>query len=159
IEWVGSLTYAGAASSDWLRARLRAEPTALILDGIDEFLTNHPTLGVADFRHMLSYLGAEYGKNPRLTVLLGVRSTLPGATSFAPDANHIFEVARLTAGQAARQFPSARSWLEGGQSEQIAKLLLTPLILAQLDVRNAPLPATRSELLNLALATIVEQSG
>jgi len=160
-EWFGGLTYAGAMSPEWLQARLRAEPVALIFDGVDEFLTNHPALGVADFRHMLAHLGGEYGANTRLTILLGVRSTQPGATTFASDANHVHEITRLTAGQAVRQFPSAKSWLEGGQNEQIAKLLLTPLILAQLDVRSAshaPMPATRSDLLNLALATIVEQS-
>ena len=107
-EWVGSLTFGGAVTVEWLRAKLKKEPVTLILDGVDEFLTNHPALGVADFRHMLSHLSADYEQNHRLTILLGVRSAQPGLASFASDANRIHEVMRLTSEQAAQRFPLRR---------------------------------------------------
>jgi len=160
-EWVGSLTFGGAVSVEWVRGRLKKEPVTLVLDGVDEFFTNHPAIGVADFRHMLSHLSADYEQNHRLTILLGVRSAQPGLASFASDANRIHEVMRLTSEQAAQRFPSASAFLASMKNEQLEKLLLTPLILAQLDVSrpaHVKRPATRSDVIHIALATIVEQS-
>jgi hypothetical protein len=159
-EWVGAITYAGSIDNEWVTAHLRGEPVVLILDGVDEFLTNHPSLGIADMRNMLGFLSAECGQNGRLTILLGVRSTQPGLVSFASDSNQVYEVLRLTTDQAIRQFPTASNWLDL-KTAQVEKMLLTPLILAQLDVRGpvgGPRPTTRTEIIQLALSTIVEQS-
>jgi serine/threonine protein kinase len=160
-EWVGSLTFGAAVTVEWLHARLKKEPVALIFDGVDEFLTNHQAIGVADFRHMLGHLSADYEQNHRLTMLLGVRSAQPGLASFASDASRIHEVMRLTSEQAAQRFPSASAFLASMKNEQLEKLLLTPLILAQLDVSrpaHVRRPATRSDVIHIALSTIVEQS-
>ena len=158
-DWFNDITYPRATGLEWLKARMRSEPVALIFDGIDEFIINHPGARIADFQHLISWLGTEYRQNGRLTIICGARSTQPGLPALG--SNNIREILRLTPAQARRQFPAAASWLAAWASASIQKLLLTPLILAQLDTRQPPLPLgerTTSDVLGLALTTIIEQS-
>lgn len=158
-DWFNDTTYSGAIGSEWIRGRLRSAPVVLIFDGVDEFITNHPTLSISDFQQMLAFLGSEYRQNASLTVVFGVRSTQPGLSSLA--SSNIHEVLRLTTAQAVRQFPAAASWLGAGSDAQIKKLLFTPLILARLNTRRPPSmlrPSTNGEVILLALTTIIEQS-
>ncbi|HWU88425.1 MAG TPA: serine/threonine-protein kinase [Kofleriaceae bacterium] len=158
-DWFNDTTYAGAVGIEWLKARLRSEPMVLILDGIDEFIANHPSLGISDFQQLLAFLGTEYRKNGWFTVVLGVRSTQPGLPILG--SNRVREILRLTTTQAMRQFPATSSWLSAAGDTPIEKLLLTPLILAQLNTRRPPAtlgPSTRGGVILLALTTIIEQS-
>ena len=158
-EWFNDITYTKAIEIDWIRARLRSEPVMLILDGIDEFITNHPTLSISDFQQMLAFVGSEYHQNGWLTVVFGVRSTQPGLPLLT--SSNVHEILRLTTAQAMRQFPAASIWLSAGNDAAIKKLLFTPLILAQLNTRRPPSmlrPSTNGEVILLALTTIIEQS-
>jgi len=158
-DWFNDITYAKAIGIEWIRAHLRSEPVMLILDGIDEFITNHPTLGISDFQQMLAFIGSEYRQNGWLTVVFGVRSTQPGLPLLT--SSNVREILRLTAAQAMRQFPAASIWLSAGNDAAIKKLLFTPLILAQLNTRRPPSmlrPSTNGEVILLALTTIIEQS-
>ena len=158
-DWLSDVTYAGAIDIDWIKARLRSEPVLLIFDGVDEFITNHPALGIADFQQMLALLAAEYRQNRGLTIVLGVRSTQPGLPLLA--SSNIREILRLTAAQAVRQFPTTSAWLATAGDAPIQKLLSTPLILAQLAARRPPSnlsSSTHGDVLLLALTTIIEQS-
>jgi serine/threonine protein kinase len=158
-DWFNGTSYTGAVRRDWILACLRSEPVMLIFDGVDEFISNHPTLTISDFQRMLAFLGAEHRKNGWLTSVLGVRSTQPGLPLLA--SNNLREVLRLTTAQAMRQFPAASSWLIAGSPPPLHKLLSTPLILAQLHSRRpsaTPLASTSGEVILLALTTIIEQS-
>lgn len=158
-HWFNDITYADAIGIEWLRARLRSDATVLILDGVDEFITNHPALSISDFQQMLAFLGSEYRQNRGLTVVLGVRSTQPGLPALA--SSNVREVLRLTTAQAIRQFPATSAWLGTVGDVPIKKLLFTPLILAQLNTRRPPSnlrPSTHGEVVLLALTTIIEQS-
>ncbi len=161
--WAGSITYKSAGRAEWLMERLRSEPTLLILDGVDEFLTNHPSFGPADVRQMLHHMRTSYGENQQLTILLGIRSSQPSLTSLASETSHLYEILRLTDAQADTFFPAAREWMSGISDAQVKRLLLTPLLLAQLDSRvSRPAPGqvtTRAQVLENVLSTIVEQSG
>ena len=108
-DWFNDITYADAIRIDWIKARLRCEPVMLIFDGIDEFLTNHPALRMADFQQVLAFLGSEYRQNGWLTIVCGVRSTQPGLPLLG--SSNLREVLRLTTAQAIRQFPTASNWL------------------------------------------------
>ena len=157
--WMNDVTYADALGVDWLTQRLRTDAVVLIFDGVDELLANHPTLSIADFQQMLAFIAAEYRHNRWLSSVLGVRSTQPGLPLLA--SSNIREVLRLTAAQAARQFPATSAWLRSASDAPIKKLLSTPLILAQLNARRPPsnLQATTpGEVVMLALTTIIEQS-
>jgi tRNA A-37 threonylcarbamoyl transferase component Bud32 len=158
-DWFNDITFKGAIGIDWLRARLRSEPVMVIFDGIDEFLTNHPGLGISDFQQVLTFLRTEYRRNGWLTIVCGVRSTQPGLALLGPAS--IREVLRLTSAQAMRQFPQASNWISAGSDAPFQKLLYTPLILAQLNARRRPStlrPTTSGEVILLALTTIIEQS-
>lgn len=158
-KWFNDITYAEAVGLDWLRARLRADAATLIFDGIDEFIANHPTVGIADFQQMLAFFTTEYRQNSWLTVVLGVRSTQPGLPLLG--SSNVREVLRLTPAQAVRQFPATSAWLSAASHASIQQLLFTPLILAQLNQRRAPSnlrPSTHGEVVSLALTTIIEQS-
>lgn len=162
-HWLESFTYAGAMRRDWLVRRLQTEPTLVILDGADEFLTNHPALGPADVRMLLHYMATSYAQNQRLSIVLGVRSSQPSLLSMASGSRYVYEILRLTPAQAETYFPAARDWVTSIQDAQVKGLLLTPLLLAHLDSRvSLPVPnqpATRAEILERVLLTIVEQSG
>jgi serine/threonine protein kinase len=158
-DWFNDTSYVRAFSADWIKSRLRSEPVVLIFDGVDEFITNHPTVRISDFQQVLAYLGSEYRQNGWLTAVLGVRSSQPGLPLLG--STNIRELLRLTTAQAVRQFPAASSWLSASSNAPIRKLLFTPLILAQLNTRRPPSmlrPSTNSEVILLALTTIIEQS-
>lgn len=162
-HWSGNITYQGAMRRDWLVRRLQTEPTLVILDGADEFLTNHPALGPADVQMLLHYMTTSYAQNQRLSIVLGVRSSQPSLLSMASGARYVYEILRLTPTQAETYFPAARDWVTSIHDAQVQSLLLTPLLLAHLDSRvSRPVPdhpATRTEILERVLLTIVEQSG
>jgi serine/threonine protein kinase len=158
-RWFNDITFRDALGVEWIRARLRSEPVMMIFDGLDEFLSNHPSLSISDFQQVVAFIASEYRQNGWLTVVFGVRSTQPGAPRLAP--SHIREVLRLTTAQAMRQFPAASSWLVSSSDAPARELLFTPLILAQLATRPPATlrPSTNGEILLLALTTIIEQSG
>ncbi|HET7499366.1 MAG TPA: protein kinase [Kofleriaceae bacterium] len=156
--WSNDITYAEAFGVDWVKARLRSEPTVLMFDGIDEFIANHPAVSISDFQQMVALLGAECRQNGWLTIVLGVRSTQPGLPLLA--SSNIREILQLTTAQAMRQFPATSAWLSAA-SDAPTKLLFTPLILAQLNTRRPPSnlrPSTHGDVVLLALTTIIEQS-
>jgi hypothetical protein len=158
-RWMNDVTYADAMAVDWLTARLRTDAIVMIFDGVDEFITNHPTISISDFQQMLAFIATEYRHNSWLASVIGVRSTQPGIPLLA--SSNVREVLRLTAAQAARQFPATEAWLGSASDASIKQLLSTPLILAQLNIRRAPssLKATTpGDVVMLALTTIIEQS-
>jgi hypothetical protein len=158
-RWFNDITYRDALGTEWIRARLRSEPVMLIFDGLDEFLSNHPSLSISDFQQVVAFLASDHRQNGWLSVVFGVRSAQSGMPQLAP--SKIREVLRLTTAQAMRQFPAASSWLAASSDAPARKLLFTPLILAQLNTRPPSMlrPSTNSEVILLALTTIIEQSG
>jgi hypothetical protein len=157
--WFNDVTYPETLGVDFLRSRLRADAVTLMFDGVDEFIANHPTVGIADFQQMLAFIATEYRRNGWLGVVVGVRSSQPGLPVLGT--SHVREVLRLTAAQAVRQFPATSGWLAAASSAPIRQLLFTPLILAQLNQRrppSAPRPSTDGEVVSLALNSIIEQS-
>jgi hypothetical protein len=167
-NWLNGMMYANAVTGDWTRARLRSEPVVLIFDGLDEFLMNHPALSIVNFQQMLTFLATEHRKNGWLSIVLGVRSTLPGLSALT--SSNLREVRRLTSAQARRHFPVASSHLSV-DTALIPKVLSTPLILARLNVRRSRFApgveprssviarqTTNSEATLLALTTIIEES-
>jgi hypothetical protein len=132
-EWVSNqLTFPGAVGPEWLARRLATLPTALLFDGVDEFLANNQALGISDVREMLHWLSREFADNARLSFALGVRSSQPGLRALASDTDHILEILPLTVEQACERFPSVGSVLKHIQNPGARKLLLTPLVLAWL---------------------------
>ncbi len=161
--WFGSLTYRDAVPREWVIERMRSEPLLIVMDGVDEFLTNHPAYGPADVQQMLQHVRTTHAHNSELAIVLGVRSTQPSLLSFASEPAHVYEILRLTDAQVDAFFPAARAWMAGISDAQVKRLLQTPLLLVQLDARMAR-PSlgevtTRSQVLERVLLTIIERSG
>jgi serine/threonine protein kinase len=157
--WFNDTTYAETIGIEWVRARLRSDAVVVMFDGVDELITNFPGITIADFQQMVAFITSEYRKNGWLTVVLGIRSTLPGLSQLG--ASTIREVLRLTPAQAIRQFPATSAWLGAASDPAVKQLLCTPLILAQLNARRPPSnlrPSTHAEVVVLALTAILEQS-
>jgi hypothetical protein len=142
---------------------MRREPTVLILDGVDEFLMNHPRLGISDLRQMLSSISSECFANTRLVVFLGVRSSQPGLSTITSEQGQAHEILRLTVAQAGAHFPGTQEWVRSVRNPELKKLLLTPLLLAQLDPQAGGSlvdgTSTRAGIIQVALTKIVTSSG
>jgi len=118
--------------ADWIGDRLK-EPTVLILDGIDDFLSKHPRVTLAHLSQMLDKLRTEHGTEHRLTVILGARSSQPGLRGLVLDPwEDAREILRLSPAQADRYFPGIAEVIARVSSRRLRDLLLTPLILSKL---------------------------
>jgi hypothetical protein len=159
-------------SRQWLNSRLLQYPTLLLLDGVDEFLANHPTIRVDDFGRMLSTMRRIYQSNSRLRILLCIRSSLPGLEALADVEQDIFEILPMTPEQLLRNFPDASVLLTlerqsgnggaGSRADDLASFVRTPLIASRIGRRAANVmdsdALNRSQITEWALKTIVEKS-
>ena len=149
--------------SQWLHHHLQAAPTLLILDGVDEFFTNNPGIGLDRFTRMLREIEQKYADASGLVVLLGVRNEQEGIDRFPTDPRHVFRIPPLTVDDAEDLWPGAKAWLEGIDEPDLLELLLKPLILTQLGPRFRELdPAklnTRSAIHEAALNAIIHKSN
>jgi pimeloyl-ACP methyl ester carboxylesterase len=148
--------------AEWLHRRLMDHPGVIILDGIDEFLSNNLQIGFKEFHGMLRKLQSDYARNTSLTILLGVRSSQGGIETLAGSKNNIFRVRRLETSEADSIYPGAKAWIERIPEKELRDLLLTPLILSQLGPRLGVLApeklSSRAAILEAALDSILEKT-
>jgi hypothetical protein len=146
---------------DWLHRQLLDHPAVVILDGVDEFLSNNLQFGFKEFLGMLRKLQSEYASNTALTILLGVRSSQGGIETLAGSKSNVFRVRRLTISEADSLYCGATTWIARLPSKELQDLLLTPLILIQLAPRlHALTPenlSSRAAILEAALDAILEK--
>ncbi|HEU4406904.1 MAG TPA: serine/threonine-protein kinase [Polyangiaceae bacterium] len=158
----GPLRRGDLVTSAWLETRVRDLPTVLVLDGVDEFLTNNAGVGLSEFREMLQHITSEFSHNGDLVVVLGVRSSQPGIRMLASSTNHIFEILHLTTAQAQERFPGIARLLGSVADPDVRRLLLTPLLLSWLGPRSTTLTErslqTPAEVIEQALLAIIEES-
>jgi hypothetical protein len=149
-------------SPEWMGEQLARHPSVLILDGVDEFLANNPTIEVTDLVNLLDWLESTYSKNGRLSILLGVRKSLPTLNVLFRSRNDVFEVLPLSIKQANLLFPGAKDLIDrvGASS---ARLILTPLILVQLGPRinelHDHLLRTRAGILDQAVEALIDRGN
>jgi hypothetical protein len=62
INWAHNLYPLSEGSSEWLERRFQQTPVAVFLDGLDDFLVNHPTIGLPTVTTMLRQAANRYGK-------------------------------------------------------------------------------------------------
>lgn len=149
-------------SEAWLDGQVRDRPTVLVLDSVDEFLANHPSIELGHFHKLLTDLETAAASHRPLTILLGIRKSLPGLAHLC-GTEDLLEVLPLTPKQAESAFPGAMTLLDRIDDPQTRKLLLTPLVLVHLGPRLEELAAkslrTRSELLLAAVEAVIVRSG
>ena len=149
-------------SPEWMDEQLARRPTVLILDGVDEFLANNPTVEVTDLVRLLDWLESMYSKNRRLSILLGVRKSLPTLNILFRSRSDVFEVLPLSIEQANLLFPGAKDLIDR-VGESSARLILTPLVLVQLGPRinelHDHLLRTRAGILDQAVEALIDRGN
>lgn len=164
LTWANSVTGSSAFDQTWIKGRLGAKPTVLVLDSVDEFLMNHPRLQPAEIRRMVFDLQRRYRSNAGLLIVLGIRSSEPVLQTFIEDAEHILEIRNLTREEALKYFPDAEPVIERlSANPLLLEILLSPLLLAALtglvaeDLRDTEL-RTPSDVVDLAITTLIKTS-
>ena len=116
---------------NWLEETLLKKPTTLILDGLDDFLSNHANLGIAQIQTLLHLFNQRYAHNTQLTIVISLRSSTHGLERLARSQGDIFEIQALTANQAQVLFPACRDWVATLEDNpHLLEQVLTPAILA-----------------------------
>ena len=116
---------------NWLEETLLKKPTTLILDGLDDFLSNHANLGIAQIQTLLHLFNQRYAHNTQLTIVISLRSSTHGLERLARSQGDIFEIQALTADQAQVLFPACRDWVATLEDNpHLLEQVLTPAILA-----------------------------
>jgi len=160
-DWVCKrLTYENAVTSDWVAERLRTRPTVLVLDSIDEFLASNPAIRFDDIRSMLTHILRRVRTTNRVTIVLGVRNTLPDYHRLA-DNTRVFELGLLDEADAVRLNPEIAELLQEITDESLRDVLLTPLILSRLSRQGAHARSrfrSRADLVHATLLSIMEES-
>jgi hypothetical protein len=133
----GDLTSAdlGVIHEDWLNDRLHRLDTVLLIDGIDDFLTNNLQVELDDVSGLFDDIRKEFASNHGLTLILVARSSQVGLSELVPSADNTVEILRLSLEQAERIGSGIGGIIGKIRDERLAELLLTPLILSELGVK------------------------
>ncbi len=131
--WVTHLFPGREYHAGWIEEVFRNRAVTVILDGVDDFLVNHPTMGLSSVVDTLRHVVARYRNNARFAIVAAVRSGLHGLERLASDRRDVLEVLRLTVPQAERTFPACRRWLSRITDRRLLDLVLTPLILKNFE--------------------------
>jgi hypothetical protein len=138
----------------WLRYRLRNEPTVLILDGVDEFLSQHRNISMQDFRDALSTI-CDQSQEGEITILLGARETLLGFDTLATDDNSIIRIARLSINAAGAILPGLAGRIQALEKAD-REAILTPLVLTALSkAQNLPAHASSTIIIYEAMESLI----
>lgn len=163
INWAHSLYPLPEGNIEWLERRFQKSPLAVFLDGLDDFLVNHPTIGLPMVTTMLRQAANRYRNNSRLSFIVAIRAGFPGLQRLAPDPKDVFEVLRLSELQAERFFPTCKTWLHHVEDRELINLILTPLILSNYEPERGSALATgsltRSSILNETIRTFLRRSN
>ncbi|MGH8601557.1 MAG: NACHT domain-containing protein, partial [Gammaproteobacteria bacterium] len=163
VNWAHSLYPLPENNMDWLESTMQTTPVTVFLDGVDDFLVNHPTIGLSTVTTMLRQAANRYRSNSRLSFIVAIRAGFPGLQRLADDPKDIFEVLRLSEAQAERFFPACKAWLPDIDDRELVNLMLTPLILSNYEPeRDAALASnslTRCSVLGQTIRTIIRRSN
>ena len=159
-EWVNDLLLSHATddernrsellsiSNQWVYNQLRHYSTTLILDGVDEFMLNHPYLSLTDFASLLRFIRTQFCENTQLLTVVAIRSTARDLTLIAELESQVLTLRRMSLSEASVIFPSAMNRVRPASDAAVQQLLLTPLILSSLE--ESPLQLNPEAYLNRA---------
>ncbi len=131
--WVTRMFPGDGFKSTEIVRYFETQAACIIFDGLDEFLTTHPDLGISPVLQAFRHAQKSYQQNPRFSMLIVCRNSLPGLERFARSRNDVFEISRLSVEQAQNQFPQSKSWLSFVKDKGLLDIVLTPLILSALE--------------------------
>lgn len=163
IRWTSELTSGQHGDFQWLEHRFHHHATVIIIDGVDDFLVNHPTIGLPTLVNVLRDGVTRFAANSKLSIVVGIRSGFHGLERLASDSKSIHEVLRLSTEQAKNRFPTCRNWLPNITDKGLLDFVLTPLILSNFEPEsNSTLEIsqlTQYSIMEQTLRTILRRSG
>ncbi len=162
-RWARSLYPDQPIDTGWVEQSFHTRATAVILDGVDDFLVNHPAIGLSFFVAMLRNVCARYGENRRFSVVVAIRSGFHGLERLASDPKDVHEVLRLSIAQASEVFPACQGWLPYVQDRNLLDLVLTPLILSNFEPEMEDLSQTQwltpAAIMDQTIRTVLRRSN
>ena len=133
LTWGESIYNDSRCNQAWLENYFTNKPVTIILDGFDDFLHNHPSISFTSLVNMLRAALKSYPNNSKLSVIIGIRSTVHGINRLVTNDKDIFEVLRLSTNQAKQIYPKCANWIDTIRDKQLLDFILTPLILANYE--------------------------
>ncbi len=133
LNWGKSIFKEPHCDLAWLEERFNNKPVTIILDGLDDFLHNHPSIGFSSMVTLLADVQAKYSHNPNFTVIVGIRSSIHGLDRLVRQPKDIYEVLRLSIKQAKETYPHCINWIDSIKDSELLDFILTPLILANYE--------------------------
>lgn len=167
MQWWINLGIALAPEVDWnrewLEQQFRSNPVTVILDGLDDFLQLHKSVGFSTFVKLLRDTAVRYADNPNLNIVIGIRNTLQGIERLVENPRDIHEILRLSVTQAKQVYPSCQSWIEKIRDRELMDFILTPLILSNYEpdpsCQLSAGPDSQSALLCQTVRTVLYRAG
>ncbi len=164
-QWMNKLTRSTDFSEHWLMERVSQARCVLILDSVDELVAKH-RVTISQFRATIADLRRKHRALGRLSIVVGVRTSEPIHAALEPDASFRLTIQRLSEVDARRLFPGASAVLDavaaGPERDSMNEILLTPLILAELNARDPGVQVrqlvSRSDIVDLALEALIFKS-
>ncbi|MGH8582434.1 MAG: hypothetical protein ACREWG_06505 [Gammaproteobacteria bacterium] len=153
-DWTHSLYPNRTLDPRVLHEAFARRASVVILDGLDDFLVNHPTIGFSFLVDALRGVTSRYGRNGRFAILAAVRSGLHGIERLVTAPKDLYEVLRLSATQAQQAFPACTGWLPRIRDPALLELVSTPLVLSSFE----PDAETLSDGRFLTPAYVLEQT-
>jgi len=163
LNWGKSLHPEANCSREWLEDQFRNNSVVVILDGLDDFLQNHKSVGFSSIVQLLRETEARYVDNANLSIVIGIRNTLQGIDRLVDHPRDIHEIQHLTVAQAKKIYPSCQQWIESIEDPELMEFILTPLILSNYEPDpSCPISEgahSQSALLCQSIRTLLSRSG
>lgn len=162
LKWAKTMYKEPVCDQAWLEDYFENKPVTIILDGMDDFLQNHPNISFSILNNILRTALKSYPNNSNLSIIIGIRSTIHGLDRLVNDNKSIFEVLRLSTAQAKQVYPNCVNWIDTIQDRKLLDFILTPLILSNYEpdpsCNTADGPMTQYSLLCQTIRTILSRS-
>ena len=141
----------------WLLDRLQHEKTVVILDGVDEFIANHPKITIQTFVEALPITGGEDRRHD-IRIVVGARESLWGLETLCRGSNHLW-LSPLGKKTITKLVPDLAVKIDE-MNETDKQMLSTPLVILALSkARHAPKEHTATKILQEAVESILEWSN
>ncbi len=129
LNWAQSLCPEENCTMAWLEQKFESEHVAIILDGLNDFLVNHPSIGLSTIVKLLRLAVHRYSSNTKLSIVVAIRNDIHGLDRLADNPSATYQILPLSQQQAIETFPACRFWLLSVKDKKLLEKLLTPLVL------------------------------
>ena len=162
LQWAQSLCPEENCTMEWLEKNFESRPVAIILDGLDDFLVNHPNISLSTIVKLLRLAVHQYSSNTKLSIVIAIRNDIHGLDRLADDPSATHEILPLSRQQAIETFPACKAWLSSVEDEKLLEKILTPLVLnnyrASAAQRLGSNTLTQAYILNQIIETFLRNS-